>query len=131
MRRFSILAAVFCALAFAAPAAAATASGPTADCNVHQQLTAHYTVSQLRRALATMPAEIKEYTDCYDVIQRQLLAQLGKPGSASGTNASSSSGSSFLPTPVIVVLVLLILAGVTFGAVALRKRLRPDKGSKP
>lgn len=130
MRRFSILAAIFCALAFAVPANAAPASGPTADCNVHQQLTGHYTVSQLRNALTTMPAEIKEYTDCYDVIQRQLLTQLGKP-TGTGTNASSTSGSSFLPTPVIVVLVLLILVAVTFGAVALRKRLGPDESSKP
>ena len=123
MRRLSILAAIFCALALAGPAAAAPASGPTADCNVHQQLTAHYTVSQLRRALATMPAEIKEYTDCYDVIQRQLLTQLGK-STGTGTNASSTSGGAFLPTPVIVALVLLSLIVVTFGAIALRRRVR-------
>jgi hypothetical protein len=123
MRRFSILAAVLWALAFAGPAAAAATGSPTADCNAHQQLTAHYTVSQLRSALNTMPAEIKEYTDCYDVIQRQLLAQLGKaPGT--GTNASATSGGSFLPTPVIVALVLLVLVAVTFGAIALRRRVR-------
>jgi hypothetical protein len=112
---------VLAALA-AAPAALAGSANPVADCNAHATLTQHYSVSQLRKALSTMPADIKEYTNCYDVIQRQLLAQLGKSQPSSSNSPSTSSSGSFLPTPVIVVLVVLILAAVTFGAVALRRR---------
>jgi hypothetical protein len=122
MRRLLILI-VLLACACAAPVAwAAGQTGPVADCNAHQQLTHHYSAAQLRRALNTMPADIKEYTDCYDVIQRQLLAQLGHPRPGAAAPKSSSSGGSFLPTPVIVVLVVLILAAAGFGALALRRR---------
>ena len=94
-----------------------------ADCNADGKLTHQYQAAELRTALNTLPADVREYTDCYDVIQRQLLAQLGQePGT--GTNASSTSSGSFLPTPVIVVLVLLLLIAVTFGAIALRRRAR-------
>jgi hypothetical protein len=122
MRRL-LIPIVLLACACAAPvASAAGQTGPVADCYAHQQLTHRYSTAQLRRALNTMPADIKEYTDCFDVIQRQLLAQLGhaKPGAAA--SKSSSSGGSFLPTPVIVVLVVLILVAAGFGAVALRRR---------
>ena len=81
--------------AVAGPLASAPASGaapnPNADCNANSRLTAHYTPAQLRRALATMPADVKEYTDCYDVIQRTLLADLGQlHGSGSGGRAARS-----------------------------------------
>ena len=60
----------------------ASLSPPVADCNAHGGLTRHYTVKQLQKALATMPADIKQYTSCPDVIDHQLLVQLGKlPGS--------------------------------------------------
>jgi hypothetical protein len=113
-----------CALiaAFAAPAPLAQAAGlspAVADCNTHAALTHHYTVAQLRNALATMPADIKEYTNCPDVIQRALLAQIG---GVTGSGGSGSGGGSFLPTPLIVVLVLLILAGGGFAVYAWRRR---------
>jgi hypothetical protein len=99
-------------------AARAAASNPTADCNANSRLTAHYTPAQLRHALATMPADVKEYTDCYDVIQRTLLADLGQlHGSGSG-----GSGGSFLPTPVLIVLIVLVLGGAGLATVALRRR---------
>lgn len=121
--RWLTLLALLCALAtaWAAPVASAASSPAIADCNSHGRLTRHYTVAQLHTALATMPADVQEYTDCYDVIERALLAQV------SGTHrttarSSPSSSSSFLPTPVIVVLVLVVLAGAGFGAVAIRRR---------
>ena len=91
-----------------------------ADCNTHAALTQHYTVAQLRNALATMPADVNEYTNCHDVIQRALLAKLGKLSDAGG-----SGGGSFLPTWLLVVLVLLVLGGAGLGAVALRNRQAP------
>jgi hypothetical protein len=127
MRRFPILSvAVLCLGALAlgqavVPPARASQPQVVADCNSHGRLTQTYSDAQLRNALSTMSADVKEYTDCYDVIQRALLAQLG--GSHQRSDGSNSgSGGSFLPTPLIVLLVLLALGAVTFGAVAIRRR---------
>jgi hypothetical protein len=108
----------------AAPALAAGQAPAVADCNAHGRLTHTYTASQLQTALATMPADIKEYTDCYDVIQRALLAQVGNHHASTNGDSNSSGGSSF-PTWLIVVLVLLALAAATFGALAVRRRTPP------
>ncbi len=101
---------------------ASSGSKAVADCNAHGKLTATYTEAQLRDALSTMPADIKEYTDCYDVIQHALLAQVSGSHPGGGTGGSSGSSSSFLPAWLIVVLVLLALSGLTLGAVAIRRR---------
>src|SRR5437764_5099702 len=138
-RRAITLFALVCAVALGAPAAAGAASGGTApaaisDCNDHGKLTTHYSPATLRTALAQMPVDVREYTDCYDVIERQLFAELGqaKPGAVTGTPAASSSGSG-LPTWLLVVIVLLALAAVTFGALAIRRRSAvaegPDAGA--
>jgi len=127
MRRLIALAVVVGALVACASASAAQTQVVT-DCNTHGKLTRHYSVPQLRNALATLPADVKEYTDCYDVIQRALLLQVGgsSHGGGSGPGGGSSpgggSGGSFLPTPLIVVLALLALAGAGFGMAAARRR---------
>jgi hypothetical protein len=92
-----------------------------ADCNSHGQLSRTYSPAQLRVALATMPADVKEYTDCFDVIQRALLAQLGGSTRPGGPSTSQSSGGSFIPVPLIVVLVLLGLGGAGAVVAALRR----------
>jgi hypothetical protein len=114
-------------LLLAASASAAGGQAAIADCQAHEKLTRSYPTSVLENALATMPSTVKEYTDCADVIQSQLLKQSGShSGSVSSPGgSSSSSGGSFLPTPVIVVLVLLVLAAASFGAVAIRRRRDP------
>jgi hypothetical protein len=119
MRRLiRLLALLFCVFACAVGTASAAAPNPTADCNANGRLSQSYTPAELRHALATMPADTKEYTDCYDVIQRTLLSDLGQlKGSGSG-----GSGSSFLPTPVLIVLIVLVLGGAGFATVALRRR---------
>lgn len=94
------------------------------DCNTHGRLTQRYSVSQLRAALGTMPADVKEYTDCYDVIQRTLFAQLSS--THVGGSGKSSSGGSFLPTPLIVVLAVLVVGALGLGAVALSRRNRVE-----
>ena len=108
----------------AAPTAGASLNPVTADCNTHGRLTHTYTLSELQLALSTLPADIKEYTDCHDVINRALLAQTGSHSDAAGTGGGS--GGSFLPTPVIVILVVLVLGAATFGAVAVRRRRDSD-----
>lgn len=131
------------ALAVAVPASASAAGKlpqAVADCNAHARLTSHYTAAQLRSALNSMPADIKEYTNCYDVIQKALLAQIGSIGGNGGD--SGGGGSSFLPTPLLIVLIVLVVAAIGFGIVALRQRARssgsssasgtePDAGSQP
>ena len=69
-----------------------------------------------------MPADVREYTDCYDVIEKQLFAQLGTSSSTGTGGSGSSSGGSVLPTWLIVVIVVLALAALTFGALAIRRR---------
>jgi hypothetical protein len=125
MRKTIVLLTVLCALGavsqpvFLPSAAAAGLSAPVQDCNAHGPLTGHYTVAQLRSALATMPADVKEYTNCGDVIQRALLAQLA---GLKGRGGSGGGGESFLPTPLIVVLALLVVGGTGFGVYAWRRR---------
>ncbi len=122
IRRLMVLVCVACALAVALPGVA-FAGSPTSDCNAHGRLTQHYSDSQLQTALAEMPADVQEYTNCYDVIHSALLAQIsGIPGHA-GTS-SSDSGGSFLPTGVIVAIVVVVLVGTTAGAFAVRRRVQ-------
>jgi hypothetical protein len=112
------VAAALLTLTATAPPALADANAVLKDCNTNGRLTQHYATHDLQTALSIMPASIKQYTNCLDVIHRQLDLQLSGKGNGSG----GGSGGSFLPTPVIVILVLLALAAVTFGAVAVRRR---------
>jgi hypothetical protein len=105
----------------ATPALAAT-NAAVADCVANAQLTRTYTAAELQNGLATMPTDIKQYTDCYDVIQRALLIKLGKLPNAKQPASSTSSGGSFLPTPLLIALILLVVAAASFGAIALRRR---------
>ncbi len=104
---------------FLTPVATAGVSPVVQDCNTHAQLTRHYSVAQLRNALATMPVDVKEYTNCGDVIQQALLAEVG---SIHGHGGSGQGGGSFLPTWLIVVLALLLVGGAGFGVYAWRQR---------
>jgi hypothetical protein len=103
-----------------AVAASSSAASVIADCQAHNKLTGSYTTRTLEHALATLPADVAEYTDCHDVIQSQLLQQLR--GNDQGAGSGAGSGGSFLPTPVIVILVILALGAVTFGALEIRRR---------
>src|SRR5947209_14146160 len=111
MRIAAVCAATIVVAGAPAGSLAAGLAAPVADCNAHAALTHQYSVQQLRNALATMPADVKEYTNCSDVIQRALLAQLG---ALHGSGGSGTGGGSFLPTPLIVVLGLLVVGGAGF-----------------
>jgi hypothetical protein len=125
MRGRTNLAAALCAVlalamigAFAPVALAAGGNAIINDCQSTGRLSHSYTLPELRHALAVMPASVKQYTSCYDVISQGILTvQSGKK-----TGPTGGSGGSFLPTPVIIILVVLILAAVTFGALAIRRR---------
>jgi len=102
-----------------APGAGAVGlSAPVADCNAHGTLTESYSVSALRSALATMPADIAEYTDCHDVIENQLLGLLG--GLHGG--GPGAGGGAFIPTPVAAILILLGLIGSGYAGLVVRQR---------
>jgi hypothetical protein len=105
---------------FAAAAGDAVALNPaTVDCSAHDKLTGHYTVTQLHNALATMPASVKEYTNCYNVINTQLQTQLG---TVKASDASSGSGgSSSSSAPLIIALVVIVLGGGGFAIYARRR----------
>ncbi len=125
MRKTISLLTVVCALGavsqplFLPTDAAAGVSAAVQDCDAHAQLTRHYTVAELRSALASMPVDVKEYTNCADVIQRALLAEISVD---QGNGGSGQGGGSFLPTWLIVVLALLVVGGVGFGVYAWRQR---------
>jgi hypothetical protein len=123
MRRYGPLLLVLVALAAAVPASS-NALGATAqvvaDCNAHGRLTGHYSEATLHTALSTLPTDVAEYTNCADVIRKQLLAQVGDPTSP-GPGSGGGSGGSFLPTWVIVLLAVVILGG---GGAALAARRR-------
>jgi hypothetical protein len=106
--------------AVAVPAATAASNPVIADCIGHGRLTQTYTEAQLKLALSTLPAEVKQYTNCSDVITNALPAAIAR--SQHGGTGGGGSGGSFLPTPVIVIIVLLALAGITLGALAVRRR---------
>jgi hypothetical protein len=118
-----ISALVALAIAVSGPPTAAASSGSAviADCYKHLALTRTYSVAALQDALNTMPAEVTEYSDCHDVIDRALLAAEGKLHRNAPAGGASSS-SSFLPTPLIVVLVVLALAAAALGVLAVRRR---------
>lgn len=101
---------------------AAGLSPVVADCNAHAALTRHYSIAQLRAALSSIPADVAEYSNCHDVIQHQLLSQLGE---LPGGNGSGGGGGSFLPTWLIVVLAVLAAGAAGFGALAVRDRRKP------
>lgn len=89
------------------PVTAAQASGVAVlrDCQAHGLLTHHYSQQDYRDALANMPADIDEYTDCRSVIE-QAQAAAAHPRNhahtdhtgATATTASNSSGSGANPS---------------------------------
>lgn len=80
-------------LAAALVAPAAAAADPVRDCSTNGTLTKRYTASELGSALRSMPADVKEYTDCYDQIRRAQLAAAVASGSGGKPHKSSGSGS--------------------------------------
>jgi hypothetical protein len=112
-------------LGYAGIAAAESLPPAVVDCHAHSRLTRQYSAAELRVALAAMPPSITEYTDCYDVIERQLLTEVGSQ--KLGGDAGGGSGGSFLPAPVLIAIIALALGAAALGVVSLRRR-RPPAG---
>ncbi len=112
------IAAAFALIALTCVPPAFSAQDPViADCIANQQVTGNYTIQQLRHALNTLSPTTKEYTNCYDAINRAIEAKSG-----TGNGSSNASGGSFLPTPLLILLIVLVLAAAGYGALAWRRR---------
>ncbi len=74
-------AALLLVLAFASPASAV--SPILRDC-IDGVIDGRYTQEQFQRALAEIPADVDEYTDCRDVVRRAQLAAAGRGRGGSG-----------------------------------------------
>ncbi len=85
------------AVAALLPAAAAHASGAAVirDCTLDGKLDKSYSQKELRQALASIPSDVDEYTDCRDVIRAAQLAAATGGGSngGSGTSGGAATGS--------------------------------------
>ena len=122
MRRTAVLGLVAAVLALTtAGPAVASGSAATADCAAHGHLTRSYSSAQLSSALATMPADLQEYTNCYAVIRQALLAQVPAARHHDAASGGSSNGA-FLSTPVIVAIVVLAVGGASAAGIAVRRR---------
>jgi hypothetical protein len=84
-------------LLIAAGQAVASSAQVISDCNSNGHLTGHYSRKDLQGALNGMGADVKEYTNCYDVIRRALAATAasgaGHGGGGGGGSAAGGGGS--------------------------------------
>jgi hypothetical protein len=89
---------ILAAVALFAPATAlASGSAVVRDCTLDGKLDKHYSQSDYRDALAHLPTDVDEYTDCRDVIRSAQLAAAGrggKRGGGTGGGGTSSGGGS-------------------------------------
>jgi hypothetical protein len=115
------LTAVALALVPASASAVTQAQAAINDCNGHASLTHSYSVATLRDALAQLPPTAAAYTNCADVLRRQMNQQIAS-GNLSGKGGGG--GGSSLGTVLIVILIVLILGGA--GATVAARRRRGD-----
>ena len=89
MRRLLITAVLGCLLL---PAAAwASSSAVIKDCTDDGVIQGHYSQQDYKNALANLPTDVDEYTDCRDVIKRaQTGGGSGGPGSSGGGAGSGT-----------------------------------------
>lgn len=88
IRRLLLLLAVLPALLLAPAAALADGDAVIRDCTDDGTLSGSYSQGEYREALAELPTDVDEYTDCRDVIRS---AQLGAAGGR-GRGAGSAGG---------------------------------------
>jgi hypothetical protein len=87
---FSVALALLASALFAVPASG-SAQAVIRDCSEDGVLNGHYSHSELAKALAKLPSDIDEYTDCRAVIRSALLRSAKKnqgpgPGNVSPPN---------------------------------------------
>jgi hypothetical protein len=59
------------------------------DCNDDGVLQGHYSLHTLRQARAHLPASLREYSDCADVLAK-AIAQAGRPGSGGSAGGGTA-----------------------------------------
>ena len=91
MRRTVFAIASFCLLALTPSPALASGSSVIRDCTDDGQLSRHYSQKDLQSALANLPTDVDEYTNCRDVIRRAQLGG-GQGGSTGGRRAATGGG---------------------------------------
>jgi hypothetical protein len=118
VRRLGLLVAICLAAGGPLATGAIAAQTPLSDCQKHDRLTQSYTIAQLRSALADMPADQKEYTDCYGVIQNQLFARVQR---LRGHGSGGGSGGTPVWVPIVVAVAAVLLVGGGLAAAAARR----------
>ena len=97
MRRLLITAVLGCLLLPAAAWASGTAV--IKDCTDDGVIQGHYSQKDYKDALANLPTDVDEYTDCRDVIKRaQTGGTGGGPGAPGGTGGATPTGGDPLST---------------------------------
>jgi hypothetical protein len=89
--------AVAASLLGAAPALAADYHAAIRDCNDDGVLQGHYSRSTLRQARNHLPASLREYSDCADVLARAIAAA-GSHGGTGGGDTAPALGNPALTT---------------------------------
>jgi hypothetical protein len=87
--RIAIALALLAALLVLPGAAFASGDAAIKDCANDGKLDKTYTTSELADAIANLPADVDEYSDCRDVLRR---AQLGGGSSSGGSGGGGGTG---------------------------------------
>jgi hypothetical protein len=129
-RRYSLAALLAIAVLSPAPASAHATKAAWQDCRAHggSSLTGHYTIPELNTALRTMPAYVEEYSNCYGVIQAQLLKQQLKVKALPKAHATSEKNSGSGSTVLIVAIAVVAIGGL---GLAVWASMRRRRGSPP
>jgi hypothetical protein len=101
MRALAGALAALTALVLLAPAspASADAGANIIDRCTHGQSLSGFSQQAYRQALAEMPAEVNEYSECAAQIRKAELAAAGRSGGAAGGFGGSSAPSATIPPP--------------------------------
>ena len=88
--------ALACALVVAVPAQGASSTRLYDDCQDNGVIDGTYTQAEYQKALAGLPSDLDQYTDCRDLLRRAQLAAAGRRpagGSGSGSAGGGAGGS--------------------------------------
>ena len=80
----------WCAGSVASPAPSAAARSVIKDCTAHGRLAHRHSVKALRQALAALPENVREYTDCERIIRRALKRPAAKAVRKAGPDRVSA-----------------------------------------
>lgn len=87
LRKLLPVAALLALVAFPASASADQGAAVIRDCLNHGRITGHYSQKAYSQALAELPTDVAEYSDCPNLIRQARLAAAGQGG-----NSSSGGG---------------------------------------